>query len=181
MMNDYATLAEAIDHLTAAVGQPSNSLTAEILSTAVATVGSVIAVLVFELIKDHVFTPQNEFKKLRRKVNSTLSMFACYYTSQIDLARSSAKEVELYSSASKTMREMAVELMAFADDVGRKRCCGVPVTDISRAAKLLIFLSNNFFTPYNCTETTGNIDNDKIRHEIRELLKIDHKESCFIS
>ena len=63
-------------------------------------VGSIAAVLIFEVIKDRYFTPRNEFKKLRRKVNSTLSMFACYYTNQIDLARSNAEEIERYSSAS---------------------------------------------------------------------------------
>ena len=175
MGNCTTSLVEAIDHLIAAVSQPSNTFTTEALSTIMATVGSVVAVLIFEIIKDHFFTPRNEFKKLRRKVNSTLSMFACSYTNQIDIARSYAKEVELYSSASKTMREMAVELMAFADDLNSKKCCDVPVSAISEAAALLIGLSNSFFTPYNCPEMAENRDNDKTRQKIRELLGIDHK------
>jgi len=174
-MNDYIALVEAIDRLTATVSQTSNSFAAECLSTVLATTGSVIAVLVFEIIKDHFYAPRNEFKKLRKKVNSTLSMFACYYTNQIDIARSDAKEIERYSSASKSMREIAVELMAFADDVQGRKCCGIPVSDISGAASLLMGLSNSFFTPYNCPEMAENRDNDKARQKIRDLLRIEHK------
>ena len=78
-------------------------------------------------------------------------------------------------SASKSMREMAVELMAFADDFQGKRCCGVPVSNVSEAASLLMGLSNRFFTPYNCPEMAENRDNDKTRKEIRRLLGIDHQ------
>lgn len=173
-MNCYSALVDVIDRLAIEINQRS-TFSKELLSTGIATVGSVVAVLAFELIKEHFLTPRNEFKKLRRKVNSTLSMFACYYTNQIDLARASAKEVELYSSASKTMRELSVELMAFADDVASKKCCGIPVEDISEAAALLIGLSNSFFTPYDCPEMADNWENDRTRKKIRELLRITHK------
>lgn len=172
-MADYVALVEAIDRLTMEVSQP---FAREVLSTMLATGGSIVAVVVFEVIKVHFFTPQNDFKKLRRKVNSTLSMFACYYTNQIDIAHSSPKELELYSSASKTMREMAVELMAFADDRNNKKCCGVSAVDISEAASLLMGLSNSFFTPYDCPEMIENRDNAQTREKIRALLKIDHKQ-----
>ena len=176
MMNDYTALVEAIDRLIIAVGQSSNTFMEEASTTALATIGSIAAVLIFEVIKGCFFVPRNEFKKLRRKVNSTLSMFACYYTNQIDCARASAKEIELYSSASKTMRELSVELMAFADDVSGKKCCGVPVADISEAADLLMGLSNSFFTPYNCPEMAENRANHEMRKKIRELLRIAHKQ-----
>ena len=80
MVNDYSAVIEAIDRLTMAVNQTSNSFVSECISTVLTMVGSIAAVLIFEVIKDRYFTPRNEFKKLRRKVNSTLSMFACYYT-----------------------------------------------------------------------------------------------------
>ena len=174
MVNDYSAVIEAIDRLTTAVNQTSNSFVSECISTVLTMVGSIATVLIFEVIKGRYFAPRDEFKKLRRKVNSTLSMFACYYTNQIDLARSNAEEIERYSSASKSMREMAVELMAFADDFQGKKCCGVPISNVSEAAALLMRLSNSFFTPYNCPEMAENRDNDKMRKEIRELLEIDH-------
>lgn len=175
MENCSASLIEAIEHLATAIGQHSNTYVSEILSTVMATVGSVIAVLIFEVIKEHIFTPRKEFKRLRRKVNSTLGMFACYYTHQIDIVTSNAKRLEQYSSASKTIHELAMELMAFADEINSKKCCDVPVSDISEAAWLLNGLSNNFFTPGNRTEDTDNESNDKRRQKIIELLKIDHK------
>ena len=174
-MNDYTGLVEAIEHLATVVGQSSKVFWPEFVAMVMAIVGSVAAVLIFEVIKGRFFIPRDEFRKLRKKVNSTLSMFACYYTNQIDLARASAKEVEIYNSASKTMRELSVELMAFADDVASKKCCGVPVADISDAAALLMGLSNSFFTPYDCPEMADNEENNKTRKKIRELLKIDNK------
>lgn len=84
----------------------------------------------------------------------------------------SAKEVECYHSASKSMREVAVDLMAFADDFRGKKCCGVPVSDIVEAASLLMGLSNNFFTSYGCSETK---DNRQLRNDIIKLLKVEHR------
>ena len=59
-MDDYSAVIEAIDRLTAAVNQPSNSFVAECLSTVLATVGSVVAVLIFELIKNEILAPRDD-------------------------------------------------------------------------------------------------------------------------
>jgi len=171
-MTDYTAIVEAIDRL--GVGMKTTFVN-DVAAAFLAMLGSVASVLIFEVIKDRYFNPREEFKKLRRKVNSTLSMYACYYTNQIDIARSDPKTIELYSSASKSMRELAVELMAFADEYSGKKCCGVPVKDISEAASWMIGLSNSFFTPYDCLEQADNRDNDRIRKKIRELLQIDQK------
>jgi len=171
-MTDYTAIVEAIDRL--GVGMKTTFVN-DVAAAFLAMLGSVASVLIFEVIKDRYFNPREEFKKLRRKVNSTLSMYACYYTNQIDIARSDPKTIELYSSASKSMRELAVELMAFADEYSGKKCCGVPVKDISEAASWMIGLSNSFFTPYDCPEQADNRDNDRIRKKIRELLQIDQK------
>ena len=174
-MIEETTYIEMMDKLLVAVEGLQNSFLNEVLAALLAMLGSVAAVFIVDAIKERYFKPREEFKKLRRKVDSTLSMYACYYTNQIDIARSDPKSIELYSSASKSMRELAVELMAFADEYSGKKCCGVLVKDISEAASWLIGLSNSFFTPYDCPEQADNRDNDRIRKKIRELLQIDQK------
>ena len=172
---EQTTYIEMMDRLLVAVEGLQPSFLNEVLAALLAMLGGVATVLIFEVIKERYFNPREEFKKLRRKVNSTLSLYACYYTNQIDIAHSDPKSIELYSSASKSMREMAVELMAFADEISWKHCCGVPVKDISEAASWLIGLSNSFFTPYNCPGMTENRDNNGIRKKIQMLLQIDPK------
>lgn len=174
-MNNYSAIVDAIDRLTMAVEPSSNIFLSECMSTALATLGSITAVLIFEIIKNTFFVPQTDFRKLRRKVNGTLMMFACYYTNQIDFVNASAKEIECYHSASKSMREIAVDLMAFADDFRGKKCCGVPVSDIMEVASLLMGLSNNFFTPCNHSGEMDNHYNNNLRHKIMKLLKIEHQ------
>jgi len=174
-MNDYTAVVEALDCLTEAVSANTSSFSSEVLTAFLAMLGSVAAVLIFEVIKNKVFAPREEFRRLRRKVNSILSRYACYYTNQIDWATAGEQEKVNYSIASKSVREMAVELMAFADEVRGKKCCGVKVEDISDAAAMLMVLSNMFFTPYNCPEMADNSGNDHIRKVIRERLQIDHK------
>lgn len=174
-MIEETTYIEMMDKLLVAVEGLQNSFLNEVLAALMAMLGSVAAVFIVDAIKERYFKPREEFRRLRRKVNSTLSMYACYYTNQIDIARADPKAVEAYGSASKSMREMAVELMAFADERTGKYCDGIPVKDISKAASLLIGLSNSFFTPYNCPEMADIKENDKLRKEIRELLQIDQK------
>lgn len=174
-MNNYSTIVDAIDRLTTTVKPSSNIFLSECTSTALATLGSVAAVLIFEIIKNIFFVPRDDFRKLRRKVNGTLIMFACYYTNQLDFVNASAKEIECYHSASKSMREVAVDLRAFVDDFRGRKCCGVPVSDIVEAASLLMGLSNNFFTPSNSLEEMDNHYNDNLRHKIMKLLKIEHR------
>ena len=71
-MNNYSTIVDAIDRLTTTVKPSSNIFLSECTSTALATLGSVAAVLIFEIIKNIFFVPRDDFRKLRRKVNGTL-------------------------------------------------------------------------------------------------------------
>ena len=147
-MKCNVALIEAIDRLTAAVSQPLTPFESECLSTALTTVGSVAAVLIFELIKNKIFAPRDEFKKLRRKVNSTLIMYARYYSNPANLDRPtmSDRTREDYIVASAEVRKMAVDVISFADERKMKACCGIAVKDIREAGMLLIGLSNSFFS-----------------------------------
>ena len=170
-MNDYSSVIEAIDRLTAAVNQTSNSFTSEFLSAVLATVGSVAAVLIFELIKNEILVPRDEFRKLQRKVNSMLTMYARYYSNPVhgDRPMMSEKTIEDYISAATDVRRMAVEVIAFADARKRKKCYGIAAEDIRSAGGALIGLSNSFFF------TGDRSDRDYTKeqeHEIRQLLRI---------
>lgn len=169
-MEDLNSLVHAIDKLTEAVRNSENTYIPMIISTALATIGSIVAVLVVDAIKNRYIRPTEEFEKLRRKINSTLSLYACYYTNQIDIANSDKKLVEQYSSAADTVRMIAVELRAFVDDEKRKKYKKIGVVEISTAASNLMGLSNSFFTPYNCPGMTENMENRKTADEIRKLL-----------
>lgn len=171
-MDDFSAVIEAIDRLTIAVNQSSGSFAAECMSTFLATLGSVAAVVIFEFIKDGFFSKRSEFKRLRRKVSSTLYMYAPYYSNPIDRESSKAKVVERYDNASDSVRELAVELMAFANEIKIKISCPVPVSDILNAASLLIGLSNSFFTPYHFPERSESKENREMCKEIKRLLKI---------
>lgn len=71
MVNDYSAVIEAIDRLTTAVNQTSNSFVSECISTVLTMAGSIAAVLIFEVIKDRYFTPHNEFLRLTMSLRSS--------------------------------------------------------------------------------------------------------------
>ena len=171
-MEDYSVLIESINNLAESIKNNGDTYGKTIFSTVLATIGSIVAVLVVDFIKSYYIKPNEEFEKLRRKINSTLSMYACYYTNQIDLAHSTEKEIEIYSNSSKAIREIAVELQSFADEKKRKKHKDVNINDISESASLLMILSNRFFTPYNCPHSAENRENYKIANDIRNLLNI---------
>ena len=164
-MRNCSALVEAIDRLTSAVNQPENSFMGEFVSTALATIGSVAAVLIFEVIKNKIITPREEFRKLQRRVNSTLSMYSCYYTNPIrsEAPMVSEKTREDYISASLEVRRLAVDVLAFADERKGKKCCGIAVEDIRSAGRNMIGLSNSFFSVGNHPELeTGKQQEDRI-------------------
>lgn len=165
-MNDYTMIVNAIDRLAEKVGQ--TNVVAECLSTVLATVGSVVAVLVFEVIKNNVFTPRTEFRKMQRNVNGSLALYAHYYDNPIDYKRPMMNErtVEDYIGAAAEVRRLAVEVVAFADERKCKKCCGVKVTDIRKAGNLLIGLSNSFFSP------DANLERDYTRKRVKDIKQL---------
>lgn len=170
-MSDFSGIIAAIDRLANAFSSLNNT----VITTVIATLGSTISVLLVESIKNCFFYPREEFKRLRRKVDSTLSMYACYYTNQIDLANSSDLEKELYRNASKAIRELSTELQAFANDTPFRKLCGVPLSNVSEAAQSLMALSNSFYAPYACPEMRTDVENHDLSIEIRKLLEVSEK------
>lgn len=170
-MSDFSGIIAAIDRLANAFSSLNNT----VITTLIATLGSTVSVLAVEAIKNRFFKPREEFKRLRRMVDSTLSMYACYYTNQIDLASSSDLEKELYRNASEAIRELSTELQAFANDTPFRRLCGVSLADISKAAQSLMALSNSFYTPYACPEKRTDGKNHDLSIEIRKSLGVSEK------
>ena len=175
MMNDYSGIVEAIDRLAEAINQNSYPFASECLSTILATAGSVVAVLVFELIKNRILAPRDEFRKLQRRTNSTLSMYAHYYSNPVNktIPMVSEKTQEDYINAATELRRLAVDVTAFADERKREKCCGIEVKNIREAGSLLIGLSNNFFTISDCLERDYN---QKRADDIKKLLGLGQKK-----
>lgn len=123
-MEDLTGIIDAINHLTEIVGNNKNTYIPMIVSTVLATIGSIAAVLILDAIKNSYIRPTEEFETLRNRVNSTLSLYACYYTNQIDSAHSDEKVIGRYINASDAIRMIAVELNAFTNNKKRKKFKG---------------------------------------------------------
>lgn len=169
-MNNYVELIEALNRITEAVS--THSVLRDFFSTFLATVGSIAAVLAVEAIKERFFAPRREFKQLRKKVNILIDSHSRFFTNQIDCKGSGNPLVERYSSAAESLRELAMELRTFTIDAREKQYYGVTITRIQEASKLLIALSNSFFTPYGCPDNNINQENREASAAIKELLGI---------
>ncbi len=168
-MNEYSLITESLDCLSKAILESQNSYWPIVISTVLATIGSVITVFATDKIREVYFEPRREFRKIRRRVDSTLVMYACYYANPIDLNNLSPKVEERYKCASNALREMASELRAFADEVVENRTfCNVTRNDIMKASSEMIGLSNSLF--YNSNNFLK--DNDEKASKIRRLLRI---------
>mgnify|MGYP004469416767 FL=1 len=177
-MNNYVELIEALNRITEAVS--THSVLRDFFSTFLATVGSIAAVLAVEAIKERFFAPRREFKQLRKKVNILLDSHSRFFTNQIDCKERDNPMVARYSSAAESLREMAMELRTFTIDAREKQYYGVTITRIQEASKLLIGLSNSFFTPYGCPDNNTNQENREASAAIKELLGIDPKKGlCY--
>lgn len=169
-MNNYVELIEALNRITEAVS--THSVLRDFFSTFLATVGSIAAVLAVEAIKERFFAPRREFKQLRKKVNILIDSHSRFFTNQIDCKENGNPLVERYSSAAESLRELAMELRTFTIDAREKQYYGVTITRIQEASKLLIALSNSFFTPYGCPDNNINQENREASAAIKELLGI---------
>ena len=173
-MNNYVELIEALNRITEAVS--THSVLRDFFSTFLATGGSIAAVVAVEAIKERFFAPRREFKQLRKKVNILLDSHSRFFTSQIDCKESGNPLVERYSSAAESLRELAMELRTFTIDAKERQYYGVTVARIQEVSKLLIGLSNSFFTPYGCPDNNINQENREASAAIKELLGIDPKK-----
>ena len=124
-MSDYSGIVAAVDRLTELLSQSQPTLFSNLAGAFIATISSIISGLLFEIIKEYALEPRKEFKKLRRKVNSSLKLYACYYMNQIDLAHSDVDQIRTYKNAANSIRNLSVDLTAFADDMHGESCCGV--------------------------------------------------------
>ena len=150
-----------------------NLILTELIATVLATLGSVTAVLLFEVIKNNFIAPKIELKMIRKKVDETLIMYSRYYLHPINPNRSIVTNKDVFDEyilASSNVRAVASELLAFAEVNKRPKYYGIKRGDILKAGKSLMGLSNGFF--YN--DKTYDKDYNKIREdEIRKLLKLE--------
>ncbi|PKL18793.1 MAG: hypothetical protein CVV49_04120 [Spirochaetae bacterium HGW-Spirochaetae-5] len=125
-------------------------------------------------IKEVWLTPLHEYKAIRKKVSYTLTMLASYYLNPIDFKGSTPEQIQPYRDAAIEMRAVASELRSFSEKKSWLRF-GIPANnDIYEASKLLVGLSNSFFTAYGKGDCdTDRIErNQKIIPKVRELLKL---------
>jgi len=137
-------------------------------------ISGVLIYVIYDIIKGMFIIPRQEYKVLKQKVSYTLTMLASYYSNPIDLKGSTQEQTQPYRNAAIEMRVVASELRSFIEKKSWLRF-GIPCNDdVYEASKLLIGLSNSFFTAYG----TGDCDiaqieiNEKRVHKVRELLKL---------
>ena len=174
MTVNFNGIVNALDRLAFAIENNSVFLN-ECFSGAIGIVCSVAAVVIFEAIKNCFFEPRREFKELRRRVLSTLSMYACYYTNVLEYEGADERIKKEYGDASKEIRKAAVDLSSFAVSFRGRRCCGVKLKDIDEAASILFGLSNNLFYSKPISGHDEIRQNHEWRKEIYRLLKVDKK------
>lgn len=144
-------------------------------STVLLTIISGVVVFVAcEYIKEIWLNPLQEYKVIKKKVSYGLTMLASYYLNPIDLKGLTPEQALPYKEAATNMRAVASELRSFIETTSWLRF-GIPGNDdIYEASKLLIGLSNAFFSAYG----RGDCDivqietNEKRAHKVRELLKL---------
>ena len=135
------------------------------LSGVLAVISSVITVFLVDFLKRRFAEPKDDFKKLRGKVRSMLSLYACYYSNPIDAKMSNEMQIKEYDEASEELRSLAVEVSSFAYEHPKNKFKGIRKADLDDAAALIMCLSNSFFTPY------GKVDAENKNPETVEKIK----------
>ena len=165
-LNAMNRLIDAMNQLKDAMKQPNT-----VLLTIISGVGVYV---LCECIKEVWLTPLQEYKAIKKKVSYTLTMLASYYLNPIDLKGSTPEQTEPYRDAAIEMHVVASELRSFIEITSWLRF-GIPANnDIYEASKLLIGLSNSFFTAYGKGDCDTDLieRNQKIIPNVRELLKL---------
>lgn len=142
------------------------------VSSILATIGSVVAVLLVDYIKHKFVKSKQEFNKLKRKINSVLIMYANRISNPIRYDKLTQDNVEYYNEAQKALREVATELNVFIDEYGVKTIHGVTNEHLHKVLGNLFYLSNAIFITNDEVGLIRPTDNNKKAEEIKELLKI---------
>lgn len=165
-LNAMNRLIDAMNQLKDAMKRPNTVL--------LTIISGVVVYVLCEYLKEIWLTPLQEYKAIKKKVSYSLTMQSIYYSNPIDLKELTSERKQPYSEASTSMRVVASELRSFIETTSWLRF-GIPSNDdIYEASKLLIGLSNSFFTAYGKGDCdTDQIErNQKIIPKVRELLKL---------
>ncbi|MDD4428985.1 MAG: hypothetical protein PHG64_11425 [Paludibacter sp.] len=165
-LNAMNRLIDAMNQLNDAMKQPNTVL--------LTIISGVVVYVLCECIKEIWLAPLQEYKSIKKKVSYALTMLAAFYSNPTDLKELTLDQAAPYKEASTNMRLVASELRAFIETISWLQI-GIPDKNrIYEASRLLIGLSNSFFTPYGMIGRSGDQAerNDKNVNKVRELLNL---------
>lgn len=168
---DLVSIVKALEELTRTVAS-QNSLASTILSTLIATLGSVAAVFIVEYIKTKCFEPRKQFETLRAKALNNMEFYASVATNVIDLKSASEQDIQRRIEASTELRMMAVEIKTLIDTNNKRKYNGIKSEAIYEAGRNLMYISNSLYTPYGMSECRfkQGVENHRVIDYIKELL-----------
>lgn len=142
------------------------------LTIFVTVLSGVLVFAISEWLKEIWLTPLQNYKKLRGKVSKSLTLYACYYHSPVDIAEHDDKLPDDYKTASEELRMLASELRAFIETLSWFKL-GIPSKgDLYDASAHLIGLSNSMMVPYN-NHFDRRLDNTiENENRVKRLLRI---------
>lgn len=130
-------------------------------------ISGVLVFVACEWLKEIWLSPLQEYKKLKAKVSKALIVHAQYYGNPIS---SASQKNEEYSHASSEMRNVASELLAFAEIMPFLHL-GMPnARKIVQAGSQLIGLSNSFYVENEETRYDHIAHNHERCNRIKSLL-----------
>jgi len=146
----------------------------KLITLACTVISGVLVYVIYDVVKEIWIIPLQEYKVIKKKVSYTLTILAAYYANPIDLKELTLDQAKPYREAATNMRVVASELRAFIERISWLRI-GIPDKNrIYEASRLLIGLSNSFFTPYGMIGRSGDqaVRNEDTVHKVRELLNL---------
>lgn len=142
------------------------------VSSVLATIGSVVAVLLVDYIKHKFIKPKQDFNKLRSKIYSVLVMYANRLSNPIKYEAVTPENEGYYKSAELALREIAVELDVFVNQSDIKTIDGITNEQLRKAVGDLFLLSNSVFVATYESEFTNPKTNRNVIKEVKDILKI---------
>lgn len=142
------------------------------VSSILATIGSVVAVLLVDYIKYKYIRPKQEFKKLKAKIHGVLIMYSNRITNPIKYEAITTENEKYYSEAQYALRNVAVELELLINEHDIKVFKGITIEQLNTVKGNLFYLSNALFiTQYEQSIITAT-HNGKIKDEIIKTLSL---------
>ena len=145
--------------------------------TIISFIGSIINTLLSHLLghEKPISEAKKKYDTLRNDVAEALTMYANCLHQPLDIAKlPDGKLPEDYCEGSRKFRELGAKMDALAKTMPNN-IKDVPIkqTEIIKASKCLIGLSNNFSAPYNCTDISPTLRNIcEYEKELRNILDI---------